>query len=174
MTIELRFVREAGLCSDAIAWFGGDLGFSHVGAVVRGPDRPWWWPRNLSYCGSPGYELGARLSPDRSLTGRPGVQLRPLDYVRFVREECVSIPATPDQEHDFWSAWSRQLGCPYSIRTILGFVFDREFRDRGHWDCSTGCAWSLVEGGVFPASLRRVLQQISPNTLYAMSLVRAQ
>lgn len=44
MTIELRFVREANLSSPVIAWFGGNLGYSHVGAVLSvGAPRPAWF-----------------------------------------------------------------------------------------------------------------------------------
>ncbi|MDE2468830.1 MAG: hypothetical protein KGL35_08820 [Bradyrhizobium sp.] len=166
MTIELRFVREADLSSPIIAWFGGNLGYSHVGAVLPvGSLRPVWWPRGYAY-GRTGYELGARLRANRSLSGKAGVQLRPLDYARFTRQCYVSLPASEEQTARFWALWSAQLGCPYSWRTILGFALGREIHDHGAWDCSTGIAWATVGCGVFPEALRPHLQQITPDALW--------
>ena len=55
------------------------------------------------------------------------------------------------------------------MRTIAGFALGREIKDRGRWDCSPLQAWSLVHAGVLPESFRPRLQQITPDTLWAVA-----
>lgn len=116
MTIRLRFVREAGVLSSAIAWYSA-APFSHVGALL--PD---------------GSELGARS--DHVGGKPPGVQIRPGDYAKFAASVIFTVPTTPAQEGAFYDFLHKQIGKPYDFSDILGFVTGRNWRDETRWICS--------------------------------------
>lgn len=116
MVIRLRFIREAGVVSSAIAWYSA-APFSHVGALM--PD---------------GSELGARS--DR-VGGKPaGVQIRPGDYAKFATQVVFTVPATEAQEGAFYDFLHKQIGKPYDKSDILGFVTGRNWRQDDAWICS--------------------------------------
>ncbi len=165
LSIDLRFVREHGFLSDLI-----DRG---TGGVLKGNGPRW------SHVGSmtvDGKEFGARSGVDKAFSGQPGVQFRPGDYAKFADEDIVSIPVTRTELDEYWRLARLMKGCPYSRRTILGFVVGRNvpdpptyFHDRTTaFDCSTLQAWLLLHAGanVIWQGFRDELRQISPNRLY--------
>lgn len=116
MSVRLRFVREAGIASSAIAWYSA-APFSHVGALT-----------------ADGCELGARS--DR-VGGKPaGVQIRPPGYAKFATQVVFTVPATPVQEGAFYDFLHKQIGKPYDHSDILGFVTGRNWRQEDAWICS--------------------------------------
>jgi len=151
--IILRFVADKSLTSKLIVYFGGALGFSHVGAITFD-----------------GYELGARDDVEQSVTGEPGVQRRPEAYARFTNIAELIIPSTAEERTIFWRSLDKEVGKPYSKNTILGFVLGRNIKDEHPaWDCSTLQAWALLRAGILPRELDDHLRQITPDTLYAMA-----
>jgi len=120
VSIKLQFVCEAALSSQIIAWFSSGY-FSHVDAVLHN-----------------GYLLGAR----NDWTGKgaavvpPGVRIRPPGYRKFSRRVVMDVPATSVQTKNFYDYLMMQLGKPYDHRAILGFLFNRDWREDDSWICS--------------------------------------
>jgi hypothetical protein len=115
----LQFVCAADLISEAIAWWGvGPGGVSHVDAVM--PD---------------GKLLGAHA--DRILGIAPGVRIRPADYGVWIRRIVVEFHSVSDLQALEWQRWLKaQVGDPYDMGAIRGFLADARLHLRGHWDCS--------------------------------------
>ena len=116
MAIALQFVLGMGLPSQAIAWFSAGK-FSHVDCVL--PD---------------GRLLGARS--DGPGHTKPGVQIRPACYESWKQRVVLTLPATRDQEWNFYTFLWDQLGKPYDHTAIWGFVAGRDWRSAGAWFCS--------------------------------------
>ena len=127
--ITLRFVREAKITSDIIAWFSqGHV--SHCEALL-----------NNQALGS--YEKRVGTIPS-------GVQNRPLGYRDWVAEVLFDLPATPAQEMRWESFLRRQLGKPYDWEVIGAFVLGRDWRARDSWICSELQAAALEEAEIVP------------------------
>jgi uncharacterized protein YycO len=101
--------------------------------------------------------LGARSETyhnragDISLSIPPGVRIRPANYVGHPKTVVrFSIAATEDQERIFYDFLSRQLGRPYDYEAILGFVFDRDWRETDSWICSELVMAALEKAGIIP------------------------
>lgn len=108
---------------------------------------------------------------EASMGGAPeGVQYRPVTYVRenggynLLRAHLACSPAQYDR---FWAFMARQEGKPYDTRGILGFVFGRQWGDRGHWWCSQIQTAALEPGvtGIFPRHLRVKNNRLTPQEL---------
>jgi uncharacterized protein YycO len=116
MPIQLQFVCEDQISSQAIAWFSQGH-FSHVDAVM-----------------TDGSLLGARN--DKVGGKPPGVQIRPADYVRFSTKVVMIVPATPAQTAAFYGFLGTQVGKPYDSSAIWAFVVNRDWRGPNSWICS--------------------------------------
>lgn len=146
-TIELSFVCEDTLGSKLIRWFTHS-DFSHVDIIYDGK------------------RIGARMDhPNKR--GHTGVQIRPMDYGRFTRDERIIVPclnAVPALE---WLMF--QIGKPYDKEGLLrSFLFNAgrsvDWRDDRQWWCSE-LGMAFLEKALgwecnCPAS------RISPNDLY--------
>jgi len=116
MTIQIQFVCEANIASQAIAWFSQGH-FSHVDAVL--PDGNLLGARNDSVGGQP-----------------PGVRVRPQGYAKFSERIVMTIPASAVQTKAYYDFLNSQLGKPYDTRAIWGFVLGRDWREDDSWICS--------------------------------------
>lgn len=114
--ITQQFVLGAGGSSYAIARFsGGPL--SHVDA--RLPD---------------GRLLGARFD---KCGGQPsGVRIRCAGYEQWKSRIVYRLETTPVQAARYYDFLQDQLGKPYDWSAILGFAFNRNWRDPRKWYCS--------------------------------------
>lgn len=130
MSIQLQFVCEAALSSQAIAWFSAGH-FSHVDAVL--PD---------------GSLLGARS--DHVGGKPPGVQIRPLGYTKFTKRVLMTVPAQPGGEAEFYTFLEAQVGKPYDVEAILAFFVNRDWRKDDSWICSELVAAAGEHAGIFP------------------------
>jgi hypothetical protein len=140
----LQFVGDNDIGSRLISWFSaGHL--SHVDAVL--PD---------------GRLLGARS--DKVGGAPPGVRIRPPDYVHFARKVALSMPATDSQMTAFYDFLQRQIGRPYDMSAIWGFVFGRDWRETDSWICSELQAAALEAAGVVP-QLYLAANKITPVSL---------
>lgn len=120
MTVRIRLARDASVISDIIRWYTWSA-WSHVDLVT--PE---------------GRMLGARL--------RGGVQERPPDYGHFTHTLTLEAPNAPDSIY----TWAyKQIGKPYSKRTILGLALRQDFTDDGEFDCSEFAIMASIHGG-FP------------------------
>lgn len=142
--ITLRFIRDHGLSSWAIAWFGGGF-YSHVDYAM--PDGTWLGARNDHIDGIP-----------------PGVQIRPADYIKPVVSLLLTLQTTPEQDRDHYQFLYSQIGKPYDKRAILGFITGRNWQDPGAWICSElQCAAAMSADIVQPLCL--TANKITPNDL---------
>lgn len=144
--ISLLFSRGGDLSSLAIEWFGGTPAFSHVDAIT--PE---------------GMLLGARSD---SVGGRPaGVQVRPPDYLGKEVTLRVDLPATLQQELQFHSFLMTQIGKPYDVEGILGFIVGRKWDDPSAWFCSELVAAALEKCNYFLHKLAVPTNKITPGGL---------
>lgn len=116
--IRLQFVLGPDWSSRLIAWYGtGYGGYSHVDAVLKD-----------------GTLLGARS--DTAGGQPPGVQIRPANYEKWVRQDRVELAVTPADAAE-WERYLRtQVGCPYDKQGILGFILGEKRHTPGYWICS--------------------------------------
>lgn len=130
MTIQLQFVCEADLSSQAIAWFSQGH-FSHVDAIL--PD---------------GSLLGAR---DDSAGGQPpGVRIRPPGYAKFSRRVVMTVPSSPVATAVFYNFLIGQLGKAYDTQAIWAFVLNRDWREDDSWICSELQSAAGEKAGILP------------------------
>jgi hypothetical protein len=123
-SITIRFIRDKGLVSDAIAFTTNSL-FSHV--EFGTPDGTW---------------LGAHAGGD-------GIQERPADYCSPALEMVYAIPCTDEQVKGLLT-WARsKVGTPYNYEDIIGLlVHDRLMNQRGRDICSEFCFVGLQQIGI--------------------------
>jgi uncharacterized protein YycO len=128
--IRFQFVLGRGLSSQAIAWYSSGH-FSHVDALL--PD---------------GTLLGARSDT----IGRvpPGVQMRPAFYETWKERVVMCMDCTYEQETRFWDFLKSQIGKPYDMTAIWGFLAGRDWRDEDSWYCSELLTAAIEESGVCP------------------------
>lgn len=152
MTIQLQFVRQADFASEAIAWFTQG-NFSHVDAVLPN-----------------GELLGARHD---SVGGKPpGVQLRPEDYAEWALQVRFTIPCTGDVASHFYNFLLGQIGKPYDMSVIYGFITGRNWRQRDSWICSELQAAAMEHAGIV-RPLYLSASKIAPSALALVSSVIA-
>lgn len=140
--IALQFAAGDGLASNAIKWFGGGPRYSHVDTVM--PD---------------GSLLGARLSG--------GVQIRPANYLGTEKVLQVAIPAGDAQTDAYYRGVTAEIGKPYDMTGILGFLTGRDWRTPDKWFCSELVAAKLESAGF----LRRLAAQANKVTPGGLLLV---
>lgn len=139
--IRLRFVLGKGRASRLIAIFSaGHL--SHVD--VKMPN---------------GRLLGARSD---NVGGGDGVLERPDPYEKVSKIVYFEITATADQEAIFFAFLHAQLGKPYDHLAIIGFIWNRNWRDDDAWYCSEVVAAALEEAGVLVKTLYLPFNKITP------------
>ena len=111
-----------------------------------------------------GMRFGARS--DYPVNGKTGVQIRPMDYAVFRRDERVVIPAFREPL-DCAVIWlNKQVGKPYDTTGLFrSFLFDdMNWRTEDRWWCS-----ELGTVYVETALNKRVLtaaNRMTPNDLY--------
>jgi hypothetical protein len=137
--ITLQFIGAEGFRSRLIGWFSaGHL--SHVDVVMFD-----------------GQLLGARSDTCKcELVGRtieipPGVRIRPPNYIGHPRSLVrFDIPATVEQERIFFAFLIKQIGRPYDYEAIMGFIFNRDWRETDSWICSELVAAALERAKIVP------------------------
>ena len=145
--LELSFVTEASLGSQAIRWFTHS-DFSHVDIITPG-----------------GYRLGARC--DNPIRGRTGVQLRKMNYAKFALDRRLTIECSEAQARGAYAWLWEQLGKPYDKRGLFAsFLFGRPvpWWDEKAWWCSE-LATVFVHTAGLPAC-RTPASRVSPNDCF--------
>jgi uncharacterized protein YycO len=147
--IRLHFVAGSGLPSRLISWWGnGYHGFSHVDAVL--PD---------------GTLLGARSDVIGDVPA--GVQIRPPDYEKWLRQATVTIQTDKGAQ---WEAFLRsQVGLPYDELNIINLITGEPTPEKdGHWICSALQTAALEIIGILkPPPIPP--QQYTPDSLYLVA-----
>ena len=153
--LELSFVTEASLGSQAIRWFTHS-DFSHVDIIT--PD---------------GYRIGARSDHPVGAAGEgcgrmmAGVQKRDMHYAGFTLDKRLIISCTPINAAIAYGWLYDQLGKPYDKRGLFAsFLFDRPvpWWDEKEWWCSELAAVFVHNAG-FPAC-RTPASRVSPNDAF--------
>jgi uncharacterized protein YycO len=120
MTIELSFVTERSIGSEAIRWFTHS-DYSHVDVIMPSGQR-----------------LGARS--DSPVSGMTGVQIRDHDYAKFIRDDRLVIDTHSEPlEHEAYAWLMRQVGKPYDISGLYrSFLWEGKvpWWDEKAWWCS--------------------------------------
>jgi hypothetical protein len=133
-TLLISCVAGTGCDSATIEYATSGL-FSHVDAVL-----------------DDGRRLGSRS--DRVLdltTGQrvpAGVQVRPADYAYWVRRVDFELSVTTTQKAAYLNFLHAQLGKRYDFPAVLGFAFDRDWRDPDAWYCSELIAAALEKAAI--------------------------
>lgn len=142
--IRLQFVSTKGFGSALIEWYSHGL-YSHVDSIL--PD---------------GRLLGARYGKDGAAA--PGVQMRNPDYEVFNRKLAIELPTTDEIEVAYYGFLHEQIGKPYDMTAILGFVSGRDWMEGDSWYCSELVAAGLVESGGLHA-MSAPANKITPSEL---------
>lgn len=130
MSIRLRFFSGTGFSSRLIEWFGAGL-FSHVAAI--------WDDTHL---------LDSRSD---IVGGVPsGVWPRLQKDEKAPVTVDMELAATTDQVVLWRHFLSSQIGRPYDKPGILGFAFNRDWREPDSWFCSELQAAALEASGLCP------------------------
>jgi hypothetical protein len=145
--ISIQFSRGPDFSSDLIMWFSHASiasGFSHVDTVM--PD---------------GSLLGARSD---SIGGKPpGVQIRPANYLGTEPVFRVDIEMANELESSaYYDFVKSQIGKPYDMEGIAGFITDRDWRDPSSWFCSELVTAGLERCQYFPYALAAPLNKVTP------------
>jgi uncharacterized protein YycO len=143
--VQLQFVCENAISSQAIAWFSAGH-FSHVDAV---------WGNGADL-------LGAR-SDNPGGYGK-GVRARRANYLTFSRRVLFAIPATQEQDLKWQQFLNNQQGKPYDSEAIWAFLFNRNWREQDSWICSELQAAALEHAGIIPP-LYLAANKITPVSL---------
>ena len=152
-TVTVQF----SFCDDPASWLirQYDHGqWSHVDAVLA----------DGSLLGSRSDEVGGKPS---------GVQIRPAGYINFNGTKKLLIPCADEVETVFYSVWMSQIGKPYDRTAIMGFVFERDWRQTDAWFCSEGITWSAEQAKLFPYMLAMPSSKVTPSGLYLACSVLA-
>lgn len=144
MTVRLQFVCEDAISSRLIALVGAGE-FSHVDALL-----------------DDGTLLGARHD---SVGSKPaGVNIRPANYARFTKRAIFNLVVPMAHERLFVAFLTKQIGKPYDMAAIWGFVTGRNWRAQDSWICSELQAAALEASGISPP-LYLACNKISPVAL---------
>lgn len=141
--IRIQFVAGTDAGAHLIAWFGGGAPFSHVDSIL--PD---------------GRLLGSRSDV---VGGAPaGVQIRDPGYVGHNKTLRIDVPADDAMTAAYHGFLASQLGKPYDIEGILGFIAGRNWHDPSAWFCSELAAAGLEACGLFKWPLAVPSNKITP------------
>ena len=142
--ITLQFSRGTDISSDLIAWYEHG-GWSHVDTVL---------PDGL---------LGARSD---AIGGKPaGVQVRPKDYLGDEKTLVVELPCSSEMAGKYEDFLRAQIGKPYDVEGIAGFISGRNWSDPAAWFCSELVAAGLEACGYFEYPLAVTTHKITPADL---------
>ncbi len=144
MSIRLRFFVGTGLASRAIQWFSAG-NFSHVAAI--------WSPAQL---------LDSRSDVVASVPAGVRVRLAESESVPVMVD--MELAANADQVGKWRDFLAGQLGRPYDKPGIMGFAFDRDWREPDSWFCSELQAAALEAAGLCP-HLYAPANKITPSAL---------
>lgn len=97
----------------------------------------------------------------------PRVRMVPVAEIMRTHSEShiVEVEHAPDE---VWRAALSQVGKPYDLGAVLGFLFRRDWQDASKWDCAELVAWSFAAGG--RALFRETyLPRITPQHLWMLA-----
>jgi hypothetical protein len=127
-----------------------------------------WWTNSLwIHCEA--------LSRDgKSWTGAhagTGVQARPLDWIKPIRERTYAIPVPQKAFNAAHDRLESQIGMPYDYLGILGLAIHRRIHNKKARDCSNLMTDFMQHGGLEPLNtLSGYDYLITPETLHLSSL----
>ncbi len=151
-----QFVGATGVFGWFIRLKGGGP-YTHVDFVcpaadgTTGPDSPL---------------LGARFT---SIGGQAaGVRIRPPDYDKWFIVTRISIAVTDDQYDAALAFLYAQIGKPYDMTAVFGFMLNRDWREDDSWFCSELIVRvpDLIKRFEFPLAMRE--NRIDPCTAFAI------
>lgn len=141
--ITLQFVGSPGsLFSAGIEWFSQGI-VSHVDCVL-----------------ADGSLLGARS--DAVMGVPPGVHIRPPTYIGNDTTVRVTLPTPTGMAAAFYRLVEAEIGKPYDMAAIIGFVADRDWREPGAWFCSELQGAMLERCGYFATKLSTPMNKLTP------------
>ena len=108
--------------------------------------------------------LGAQFRS--GLGGQPsGVYIRPQGYGEMKNRIQVSVEVSELGATRMWNFALAQVGKPYDVEAIFGFIVGRDWQDEGRWVCSEFGLAVMQKTGIFrnPPFVKHDL--ITPNAL---------
>ncbi len=145
--VTIQFVTEAGLFSFLIRWFTHS-DYSHVDFVL-----------------ADGRLLGARSGG--------GVQIRAANYARFTHTLRVTIPTGQETAHDVYAYAHEQIGKPYDMKAIFGFMFYQHWEDEDAWFCSNLVAAAFKKAGLPILNPEASVKRITPGDVLLSPYIHA-
>lgn len=101
------------------------------------------------------YPEGVRQNPNINFGHTPGTRI-----------DLFSIKGMTDEHRDSLRSWLRtQIGKPYDLWAILGFVLRRELQDEDAWICSELIFRGMQLSGIDLLSRRITPSRVSPELL---------
>jgi hypothetical protein len=152
--ISQLFVRGHDAGANLIQWFGHGALFSHVDSIL--PD---------------GRLLGSRS--DWVGGAPPGVQPRDRAYVQGSKTLRVDLVCSDLVTGRYYEFVNSQIGKPYDVEGILGFISGRDWQQDDAWFCSELNASGLEKSGYFPYKPVNGSNKITPPDLLLMLSVLA-
>ena len=145
MPIVLQFCSFDSFAGRAIQWFTQST-VGHVDTVVK---------EGL---------LGAQAMDNLGCVGS-GVQIRAFDYGGMKNRIRVTLNVSQPIADTYERFVRDQLGKPYDLTAIGGFVTDREWKESDSWFCSELVAAGLDYAHAFPFRLIAPANKITPGEL---------
>lgn len=147
MSFDLRFIKSAGIVSDAITWETNSL-WDHVELITPS-----------------GTYIGARANG--------GVEERPADYCTPVRERRYSIPCSPSDSIRILTWAKSKVGTKYNFLDILGLaVHNRKFNDPTRDICSQFVIQAGTQAAIWLLNVQPDFDYlITPETLHLSPLL---
>ncbi len=142
----LRFITEPDWVSASIRAVTSSL-WSHVETIL--PD---------------GTYLGAHYPS--------GVQIRPLDYCKPMRERRYKIPVSDAALGQMLAFAHAQVGKPYDTTDIFGILMHEGWNNPDAWICSALETATMEAGGIFPLNVEvGYTPKITPEMLHLSPLL---
>jgi hypothetical protein len=145
-SLTIRFVNEPGIVSRLIT-FGTNSLWCHTESLSRN-GQSW---------------IGAHA--------KTGVEARPLDWCKPIREAIYSVPVTAKQYEAAMGWLEAKIGTPYDYADIVGLSIHRRIFGKDRLICSALMTEYMMAGGLKPLNvLEQYAYLITPETLHLSPL----
>jgi uncharacterized protein YycO len=94
-----------------------------------------------------------------------GVEIKPFGYNTSLVMQYTNLFTTTENYCKIMDFAAAQVGKPYDWKSILGFIFRRDWTLDNSWICSELILASLMAGDVTVLNTNK-LNRVDPNTLY--------
>jgi uncharacterized protein YycO len=132
------------------------LQFSTTSGLISGIVRTVTWSRwsHVDCILDDGRLLGAQWD---------GVKIRPADYEKFSRKDCLTLSVTEAQHAAFMAFVMSQIGKKYDYTALFGVLFHRDWMAMDSWYCSEFFGVAVVKALIIKIITKR--NRVTPELL---------